>query len=68
MTIKNPDLYLAVRLNPDEGYEWADPTTASGVPEVTQSRAKDKDKLIPQWAKANPVQRIAKFTLTEDTE
>jgi hypothetical protein len=60
--IKNPTVYIAVRLSID-GYEWADVHTTSGSPDCCRDRADGADKEIPNWAAANPVQRIERFDL-----
>lgn len=59
-------LVAAIRVAQDEGREWIDLHTASECVEVSREKASKTDAYIPEWAKANPVQRFATFTLTED--
>jgi hypothetical protein len=56
--------FIAIRHSAD-GYDWLDIATASGARDVCQDNASKTDAQIPQWAKANPIVRIACFTLSE---
>jgi len=67
--LKDPNIeYVAVRLATDAGYEWMDLSSISGSREVTGHNANLTDKQIPDWATANPVQRIAKVEIHEIEE
>jgi hypothetical protein len=58
-------VYTPVRR--DEAREWFDVSCISRSPEIATSKAQDLDERIPEWAKANPVVRIATCTLTEQS-
>lgn len=61
-------IYMAVRRVVDEGYEWPDVGTASYGKQIAAERAMELDAKVPQWAKANPVIRIGKFTVREEKQ
>lgn len=59
--LRNPVLYVPVRKALDDGYEWADSGCASADLAQAKHNAAKLDKRLPQWAKANPVQRVVSY-------
>ena len=57
--------YVAVRKATDDGHEWYDVTTFSGLIECTRSLASQTDARLRSWANANPVVRIATVRIEE---
>jgi len=66
MALRNPVIYIAIR-RADNDYEWADVSTASGDAGITHEKADHLDRHLPQWALDNPVQRIGRYRLVEET-
>lgn len=67
--IKDPTrMYCAVRLDTDSGREWLDCATMSGGCEAATYSAEKTDAEIPDYARANPVQRIAPVEIHEIEE
>jgi hypothetical protein len=60
--------YAAIRKLTDEGREYIDISSISCDRLDSEDKAEALDELIPQWASANPVQRIAKIEIKEITE
>lgn len=58
-------MYFAIRKTVDSGKEWADPSTASGLREEAERKARETDKSVPAIASGMPVVRIAEFQITE---
>ena len=56
--------YVAIRKALDDGHEFIDMSTASGLMDVTQQIVKNTAVKIPHWDAANPVQRIVNATIT----
>ena len=57
------EVWGAVRCS--DGGEFVITSEIGCVPEQAKNRANAQDKLTPGYAEANPVCRIARFTLTE---
>ena len=57
--------YVAIRKN--EAGEYFDYSYMSCLPEQVAHEAAKNDKNMPGWASANPVQRIARVKLIEQT-
>lgn len=55
--------YAAIRRNSER--EWIDQSTIDCLPSNVREKANKTDALIPQWAKANPVVRIAEIKIDE---
>lgn len=56
--------FVAVRKNPD-GKEWLDTSTLDLLPDLAREHARATDRLIPDWANAQPVLRVVKVTVME---
>ena len=54
------DAYIAIRKTKDESKEWADTSTVSNDLDDCAANARHMDMKVPEWASANPVQRIEK--------
>lgn len=63
--VKTHTVYAAVRISIDNSAEWVDMHSLSGGIDETQRKASALNAHIPQWAKANPVARFARFNLSE---
>lgn len=61
--MKNTIIFAPIRKNEDG--EFVGHTDSSCCLEQSQRNTASSDKLIPQWAKDNPVQRFGKFQLVE---
>lgn len=59
-------VYCPVRRSTDDSREWFDVACASRAATVASDNADKLNARIPDWAKANPVVRIATCTLTEE--
>jgi len=66
MELRNPIIYVAIRRAEDDGHQWADVSTVSGDAGITREKADHLDRHLPQWALANPVQRIGRYRLVEE--
>lgn len=55
--------YMAVRLTEDK--EWLDKETLAYSESDARKFATDSEKNIPEWAKENPVVRVAKIRIEE---
>lgn len=58
-------VFVAVRCASDSAVPWIDLATISGSRAVVEEKVDKIAHEIPEWAKANPVVRIAKFELAE---
>ena len=58
--------YVPVRRCQDDQHEWLDLADLGLSPDQAREKAATLDRLIPAWAAANPVVRIARVTLTEE--
>jgi hypothetical protein len=61
-------VYVPIRRCADDGHEWLDSVNLGLLPELAQEKADAIDREIPQWAKANPVVRIVRATITVEEE
>ncbi len=50
--------WAAVRVT-DDGMEYIDTSTISGLPDICRQRAAETDAKIPTWAQGNPVICVA---------
>lgn len=57
---------VAIRRCTDDGHEWLDACTLAPNGDMCREAADQVDALIPDWARMNPVVRIARVTLTEE--
>lgn len=62
------DAWAVVRRCTDDNHEWIDLDTVSADPEYAQASAWADDEALPDWAKANPVVRLARVSITEIPE
>lgn len=58
--------YVAIRKSVDDSREWIDLSSMGFIAECVEQDARRCELKIPAWAKANPVQRIVKVTITEE--
>lgn len=58
-------VYAAIRRDNDANKEWIDINTISSLPNTARDMAELDNQRIERWARANPVQRIAKVMITE---
>ena len=56
-------VYAAIRKHKDD--EWIEVDTISHLYEVSKEKAEKTDRIIPQFAKENPVVRIGRFKIEE---
>lgn len=63
MATPQDEIFFAVRKSEEK--EWVDLSSWGYVALTAQDSAANVDDAIPQWAKENPVVRIAKFRLVE---
>jgi hypothetical protein len=60
------EAYVVLRQCTAQAREWLDVSTASANGDAARRRADELNTLIPTWAQANPVVRIARVTITEE--
>lgn len=68
MLIERLVVYGAVRKAQDSGTHWLDLDTLSGLSEMAKQKADADDARLPNWARANPVVRIARLEINEVDE
>lgn len=61
----NTRAYAAVRKSKDSGREWIPTSTISLLIWDVRKKVKEEEELAPDWAKDNPVVRIAKIKIEE---
>jgi hypothetical protein len=50
-----------------DGKAYIDITTISGLAETARDKAKATDKQIPEWAKDNPIIRVSRVVISEQS-
>ena len=59
--------YVPVRQCQDDQHAWLDTGALALSPDQARAQAAACDALIPSWAAINPVVRITRVTLTEES-
>jgi len=63
--MKTSDLFGVVRKHPDDGSDYLDTLTLSGIPEEATRKASEWERRLPYLVTNNPRQRVARFRLEE---